>query len=128
MSRAVTKGLPARPLTFAEMGTYEGDHAEILLTPFWAWLKRDSVDGDNEDLLVSVVCAGPGGIHFLGFDAADATWNEVITLGDDTEFTAVQRALDVIEQWLFERYPLDELVSIRTDPLDFLSSKSSLGA
>lgn len=127
MSRAVTNGLPGRPLTFAEMGTYDGTDTEILLTPFWAWLDGDKADED-EDTVVSIVCTHSGGVSCLGFDAEQATWNVVITISDCWDFGAVPALLDSIEQWLFARYPLEELVRINTEPLDFLSSESSLGA
>ncbi|WP_142860318.1 hypothetical protein [Salinigranum halophilum] len=125
MSRAVTKGLPARPLTFAEMGTYEGENTEVLLTPFWAW----TGDGEDDDtIVIAVVCTLPDRMSLLGFDPATETWNAVIHQTDFTDIAAVPGNLNLLEQWLFERYPLDELVAINTEPLDFLSKTSGLGA
>jgi hypothetical protein len=106
------------------MGTYEGADTKILLTPFWAWARGGD---DTEEIVISVICTLPGRTSFLGFDAETETWNAIIQQTEFTDLTAVPGILDLLEQWLFERYPLDELVSINTDPLDFLSSESELG-
>jgi hypothetical protein len=119
MSRPVTKRLPTRPLTFGEMGTDNGAGVELLLTPFWAWVDGDK-DGEEEDLLISAVCAHPSGVSCLESDAGQAT--------RDADLTAMPSVLTVTEQWLFERYPLDELMPVATECLGLLSSESGLRA
>lgn len=128
MSRTVTKGLPTRPLTLAEMGAYEGENTEILLTPFWAWMRDLEDDPDNENIVISVVCSLPGRMSFLAFDPETETWNAVIHQIDFTDLAAVPGNLSLLEQWLFERYALEELVAVNTEPLDYLAKESSLGA